>query len=128
MTIILCMDDKNGISFNNRRQSRDKILIDHVIKHDNIYIQEYSKILFLDHPVRIINNTSKLPADAVYFHEITDPADIIDQFDTIIIYRWNRHYQSDIQFDFKTDLYKKIFEEDFIGSSHDKITKEIWIR
>jgi hypothetical protein len=128
MTIILCLDDKNGISFNNRRQSRDKILIENVIKHDNIYIRDYYTNLFSKYEVNVIDNISALPADAVYFHEITDPADMIDQFDTIIIYRWNRHYPSNVQFDFKMDLYKKIFEEDFIGSSHDKITKEIWIR
>ena len=128
MTIILCLDNKNGISFNNRRHSKDKILIEDVIKHDNICIRENSKILFSNHQVRIINNISDLPADAVYFHEITNPENIIDLFDTIIIYRWNRHYPSDIQFNFKTDLYKKILEEDFIGSSHDKITKEIWRR
>ena len=128
MTIILCLDDKNGLSFNNRRQSRDKILIENVIKNDNIYIRDYSKNLFSKYEVNVIDNISELPADAVYFHEITNPEDIIDQFDIIIIYRWNRHYPSNVQFNFKMDLYKKILEEDFIGSSHDKITKEIWIR
>jgi hypothetical protein len=128
MTIILCLDNKNGISFNNRRQSRDRILIKNIIKHDNLYIRECSKNLFSKYEVNVIDNIFELPADAVYFHEITNPEDIIDQFDTIVIYRWNRHYPSDIHFDFKMDLYKKIFEKDFTGSSHDKITKEIWRR
>lgn len=128
MTIILCMDDKNGISFNNRRQSRDKILIEDVMKNNNVYILNHSFALFSEYSVKKVNNENELPHDAVYFHEITDPTRIMDKFDTVIIYRWNRYYPSDIQFDLKTDLYKKIFEEDFIGSSHDKITKEIWIR
>lgn len=126
MTIILCLDDKNGLSFNNRRQSRDRILIEDVIKYDNVYILKHSQSLFAERSVNIVNDVNELPADAVYFHEITDPKNIINQFDTVIIYRWNRHYPSDIQFELQTHLYNKISEEEFEGSSHDKITKEIY--
>ena len=128
MTIILCLDDKNGISFNNRRQSRDKILIEDVMKNNNVYILNHSFTLFSEYSVKKVNNVNELPHDAVYFHEITDPTRMMDKFDTVIIYRWNRHYPSDIQFAFKTDLYKKISKEEFDGSSHEKITKEIYKR
>jgi hypothetical protein len=79
MTIILCLDDKNGLSFNNRRQSRDKILIEDIMQNDNVYILERSACLFTEYSVNKVNNVSDLPNDAVYFHEITDPKDIINQ-------------------------------------------------
>jgi hypothetical protein len=128
LTIILCLDDKNSIAFNKRRQSRDKVLIENVMTHENIYIMEHSAALFTDYDVSKIDNISELPADAVYFHEITDPKNIIDVFDTVIIYRWNRHYPSDVRFELTMNDYKKIYEEEFVGFSHDKITKEVYER
>jgi hypothetical protein len=94
--------------------------------HENIYIMEHSAVLFADYDVSKIDNISELPVDAVYFHEITDPKGLIKKFDTIIIYRWNRHYPSDVKFEFKMNDYKKIHEEEFVGFSHDKITKEVY--
>jgi hypothetical protein len=126
MTIILCLDDKNGLSFNNRRQSRDKILIEDIIQNDNVYILEHSAYLFAEYSVNKVNNVSDLPNDAVYFHEITDPQNIIDQFDTVIIYRWNRHYPSDVKFELNLNQYDKVQEKEFVGFSHDKITKEVY--
>ena len=67
MTIILCLDDKNGLSFNNRRQSRDKILIEDIIQTYNVYVLEHSACLFAEHSVNKVNNVSDLPNDAVYF-------------------------------------------------------------
>lgn len=31
MKLIICIDDKNGIAFNKRRQSRDKRIIDKIL-------------------------------------------------------------------------------------------------
>lgn len=126
MTIILCLDDKNGLAFNKRRQSRDKYLIENVMQHENVCILEHSAGLFTEYSVNKVNDVTNLPNDATYFHEILDPKDIIDRFDTVIIYHWNRHYPSDITFKLKTGLYEKIFEEEFVGFSHEKITKEIF--
>lgn len=126
MTIILCIDDRNGISFNKRRQSRDKTLVENVMKHENVHIMEHSLGLFSGYDIKTIDDVNSLPNDAVYFHEITDPKDIIKNFDTIIIYRWNRHYPSDVKFEFKMNDYQKIYEEEFVGFSHDKITKEVY--
>ena len=50
--------------------------------------------------------------------------------DTLIIYRWNRLYHSDVKFDVdvKKSGYKLKSSTEFAGSSHDKITKEIYVR
>lgn len=49
MIMILCVDDKLGMLFNNRRQSRDKALIDNVIKlckGKKLWMNHYSYQLF----------------------------------------------------------------------------------
>ena len=35
MTVILCLDDRCGMAFNNRRQSRDKAVINDILTHLN---------------------------------------------------------------------------------------------
>ena len=128
MTIILCLDDRNGLSFNKRRQSRDKLLIENILTYKNVFIAQHSASLFTGNAIKIVENISDLPNNAVYFHEITEPKNIINQFDTVIIYRWNRHYPSDVKFNLNTNMYDKIQEESFVGFSHDKITKEVYTK
>ena len=33
MKLILCVDDKGGLAFNHRRQSRDRVLNEHILMH-----------------------------------------------------------------------------------------------
>jgi hypothetical protein len=55
------------------------------------------------------------------------PAQGVEEF---IIYKWNRKYPADIffTFDLKTNGFKKVKSTDFSGSSHEKITEEIYIK
>ena len=51
MKIILCLDDNNGMLFNNRRQSRDRVLVEDIINNlqgEKLNIFEFSKALFED--------------------------------------------------------------------------------
>ena len=75
MNVIVCLDDKNGMLFNKRRQSQDKI-------------------------------------------------------NTLIIYKWNRIYPADLHFDINVNdvSWELIDSEEFNGSSHEKITREIYRR
>ena len=64
LKVIVILDDNLGMLFNNRRQSRDKVLIDDIIKtvKDNkIYIEKYSEILFNNSPCKYI--ISSIPLD-----------------------------------------------------------------
>ena len=44
----------------------------------------------------------------------------------IILYRWNRKYPADIYFQIDLNRWKMTGSWDFTGSSHEKITKEIY--
>ena len=56
MKIIICLDDKNGMLFAARRQSRDSALCERVIglsKGSRLYMNEYSAKLFSDYSDQI---------------------------------------------------------------------------
>ena len=51
MNIIICLDDNNGMMFNKRRQSQDRILradLKEFIKDKDLYMNNYSYKLYKD--------------------------------------------------------------------------------
>ena len=49
MKLIVCIDENNGMMFNNRRQSKDRVVIEkieEIIDSEPLYIDTYSKKLF----------------------------------------------------------------------------------
>ena len=49
MILIACVDVNNGMLFNNRRQSRDKVLMEHIIElvsNKRLWINSFSKDIF----------------------------------------------------------------------------------
>ncbi len=138
MKIILCIDDKNGMMFNKRRQSQDRLLREQMLQITSpasLWMSEYSAKQFSDilgdEPRIQVSNDflSMIPAEAYCFIEDAAlPAP--ETVDTLILYRWNRHYPSDRKFDW--DLAALGFTlqgtSDFPGSSHEVITEEIYIR
>ena len=49
MYIILCLDDNNGLAFNHRRQSQDRIVAEDISKtvgEKKLWITDYSRKLF----------------------------------------------------------------------------------
>lgn len=112
MTLILALDNANGISFNNRRQSRDAVLTQRLVDMQ-VNIEEYSKSLFPDN----YSGDSDF-----YFIENKIPD--LSGAEKLIVYRWNREYPSDKKVDLSA--WKKISEMDFVGKSHDRITEETY--
>ena len=134
MKVIACLDDRCGMMFNNRRQSRDRILIEDVIKDlgkEKIYISPYSQLLFEGTDAKIKVSDNPLEAakgDGVCFIEDKHLSVYKGEIDILVIYRWNRHYPCDFYFDLDINEYKLVESRDFEGSSHEKITKEVYKR
>ena len=132
MNLIVCLDDKNGMMFNKRRQSQDRLLRERVLAlvPSKLYMSAYSAKQFGEN--KKIRTCEGFPCDLeendFYFAE--DAEISLENVKQIIIYRWNRHYPADKRFTF--DLlalgFTKISAEDFIGNSHPKITEEIYKR
>lgn len=137
MIVCLALDDNNGMLFNNRRQSQDKVLRDNLLNECEgkiLWMNEYSAKQFgesLTENVRIDEDfLSKAGKEDYCFVENLFLVDYEDKISRLIIYKWNRVYPADIHFDIplsnsKWGIYST---EEFIGNSHKIITKEIWIR
>ena len=132
MKLIVCLDDTGGMMFNRRRQSRDRVLIADMIHHtkdSTLWVSPYSSSLFGEDCPTV--QISPLPLDDAKTDDYCFVEDIplpqnLDGVDELVIYRWNRLYPSDVHF--SCDMSSFFLKErgEFVGSSHDKITKEIW--
>lgn len=128
MKLIVCLDDKNGMLFNKRRQSRDKILIENVLelcKGETLYTNEYSATLFPEKSVVICEDFETVENGYVFAENFMVDEDKIQE---IIIYKWNRVYPADAYFNISLDGWELAETVDFVGSSHEKITRERYVR
>ena len=128
MKLIVCLDDNRGMLFNNRRQSRDRVLIENILEYckgEKLYTNEYSSKLFPENVVEVFRNVEDIE-NAYCFAEnfIVSENDV----EEIIIYKWNRVYPADMYFNIDLNGWKLSETMDFEGSSHDKITREIYVR
>lgn len=131
MNIIVCLDDNKGMLFNKRRQSRDKKVIEDILNtiKDDIYLNSFSSDLFeeyLELPnIHVVDGVS--PNDeSYYFIEDVNLKEYEDEINSIIIYKWNRVYPKDLTFEIDLNKYNLESEEEFVGNSHEKITKQIY--
>lgn len=127
---IVCLDQKNGMYFNERRQSRDRYVIRDILdmtKESVLYINSYSEELFG-------NQRNKYIVSDDYFSDAKEndycfiENHVLDQssVNKLIVYRWDKVYPSD----YKPDMskWKLINTMVFMGYSHDEITKEVYIK
>ncbi|MBR2443834.1 MAG: ribonuclease Z [Clostridia bacterium] len=129
MKIIVCIDDKKGMLFNKRRQSRDRLLIENLEKHlagREVYISPYSKALFEKSAInyKVVENPIEVGQGYAFIENTPLPNDA----EEIVVYHWNRHYPADTYFTMDISAYNKTSSEEFVGSSHEKITKEVYVK
>lgn len=131
MNIIICLDDKNGILFNHRRQSRDGALCQRALelsKDSKLWMNEYSSKLFSAENICVCEDfLDKANEGDFCFVESDKFLEYIENAEKIIVYRWNKTYPSDVKIDGAIFSQKKLVSSvDFAGTSHDKITEEIY--
>lgn len=134
-TVILCLCDRGGMTFNKRRQSRDNLLIEDLLKNTDeyIYIEEYSLPLFVGYEdrVKVISNLpADVPEGGILFTERVSPDGFLEEVSRLIIYCWGRKYPFDTSFKTIPEEvgFSKVLEYEFAGSSHEKITKGVFER
>ncbi len=133
MRVITCADQNGGLFFNQRRQSRDRLLIEDVLsfcKGSTLYISEYSKILFpdtvsvivADHPLEVAKDGDFCFTEGL----LLAPAEAtIEEF---ILYRWDKIYPADVFLDLDLTQWHLQDAYELVGSSHDKITREVYTK
>lgn len=132
MIAVVCVDDKDGMLFNRRRQSQDSLLRQDMLEEAGgrpVWMNAYSHKQFVPAPDNI-RIAADFPARAgkgeFCFFEDVDPASWLDRAEQLIVYRWNRRYPADRFFTMPQKGWTLERREDFAGSSHEWITKEVW--
>lgn len=131
MIIAIALDDGLGMTFNKRRQSRDRVLFQDLLNSTKkLWINDYTaKIFPPEEKVSVSEDFLSLAEkEDVCFVENIDVSKLIDDADGVIIYRWNRSYPRDMTFKGNLGQFRLIEEREFEGYSHEKITKEVYIR
>ena len=127
MTAVVCVDTRGGMAFGGRRQSRDRALCaDAVRLCGRLRMLPASAELFAELPEAVeLAETLRLD-DGAWFVE-TDSLEAAEP-EELILYRWNRLYPADLwlRFDPEERGMELVSSEDFAGSSHERITREIW--
>lgn len=129
MKIIVCLDDNGGMLYNNRRQSRDRVVYEDIINSLNgekLFISPFSQLLFENYKDNICVCEDFLEKGNICFVENQS----LSQYDAdeIIVYKWNRAYPADFYCDIDFSKCSLSEQTEFQGKSHEKITKQIFKR
>ena len=129
MTLVLCADDRGGLSYNRRRQSRDRAVCADLLTQGEgrlLWMEPGSRALFPEEAqtVRTADQPWALagPED-LCFLELSDPAPALERADRLVVYR-----PSDRKIALPPDGWRLTGQTEFSGHSHDVITKEIYQR
>lgn len=131
MRPIVCLDDKGGMLFGGRRQSKDRVLRGRVLAMclgKKLWMSRYSAKQFEEGGEFLVDDAylSKAGFDDYVFVE--DQGYSLADCDELVIYRWNRHYPGDVFFEADLSDFTLIQTSDFEGFSHETITEEIYRR
>lgn len=131
MKVIICLDDNSGMIFGGKRQSRDsKVLEDIKNENEKVVILPFSEKLIAPSGINyeIKNDISQLQGGECVFIESINPQELEGKISTLVVYKWNRKYLSDMKCTLDLKAFKLESRSEFVGSSHDKITKEVYKR
>lgn len=137
MHVMLCLDDRDGMLFNHRRQSQDRVLRAHMLAlcgARGLWLNAYSAAQFSPSaaaPLHVDAQFLARASDGDYcFVEEQDLTPYWDKVQTLILFCWNRRYPADRFFDRSLLAcgWTLCETQAFAGSSHPKITKEVYKR
>ena len=137
MIIIACVDERNGMMFNRRRQSRDSAVCGDILREcggKKLYMSAYSGKLFGDvqeNDIRISEDFLKEAGEEdICFVEDIPISGFEDKIRTVILYQWNRRYPAEqyVPLELTDRFWELQRTEELKGTSHEKITKEVYER
>ena len=131
MTLIVCVDDRLGMMFNHRRQSRDREVIRRILditKGHTLWVSPYSAPLFEGAARTDAQYAQQAGKDDFCFVEDGDLP--LEHADRVILYRWNRTYPADRRFPADPTAlgFHPTHTEEFVGFSHETITEEVFVK
>ena len=131
MRVIVCVDDRMGMLFNHRRQSRDRVLCSYLLK-----LTAGRRLLMSAKSASLFENTENIVISEDFLREAGDEdycfaedRELLpwaSQIRQLILCRWNRSYPGDFFLDLPLKDWHLSYMEEFPGSSHDAITVEVY--
>lgn len=136
MNIAVCIDDRGGMEFHQRRQSMDR-----AVRADLIGMLCGAKLWMSTRSFRQFEDEAYPIAADEGFLAKARPGDFcfvedrplrpwLDRIERMILYCWNRTYPADryLDIDPRTEGWRLEERKEFPGHSHQKITKEVYSR
>jgi len=131
----LCLDERNGMLFNHRRQSRDSAVLEDIRSRvtGELGIDPMSRKLVAGAGIPYLFVLPEItePIEGLHFFvEARKPGQWVGFASTVVLYRWNRRYPADMYFDIDLEAmgFHCVETAEFPGTSHEKITREVYVR
>ncbi|MCD8053992.1 MAG: ribonuclease Z [Lachnospiraceae bacterium] len=136
MIVIAVVDDRGGMMFGSRRQSQDRVLRQRVLSLAGgriVWMNAYTAKQFgdqMDTGLICVDDhfMEKAGPGEFCFVENTALVSYEAQIEKVILFKWNRTYPGDVTFDLDLSAWRRVSTENFVGSSHEKITQETYLR
>lgn len=128
MIIAACVDEAMGLQFNGRRQSRDRIVMEQLcaMAGDRLRVSPASAKLMEPGSAYVGEDyLTGAGAGDWCFVEDTSYLALEQEIQQIVLFQWNRSYPADLYFQFPGEWTAAECRE-FAGSSHEKITVEVY--
>ena len=129
MRLIVCLDDRDGMSFGGRRLSSDREVCRHILQLTagaTLQMHPYSAKLFPEGSVCICQDIFEAAGENTWiFWETGSIPSQLPPVESVVIYRWNRRYPATQTFP-KSLLQGLTLTEtaEFPGNSHERITMQ----
>lgn len=132
MLAVLCLDNRNGLSFHHRRLSRDRAQQEDLLDRagaGRLWIAPCSAPLFDWAEARVTVSEDLLdragPGELCFLEDrLPDPGAL----EGLVLYRWNRDYPADVHFPGVPAEFVLTEHAEFPGISHERITRETYLR
>lgn len=136
MRVIVCLDDKNGMMFNKRRQSRDRVVVQDILATTigkKLWMNNYSAKIFEEKSENICVDEDflfKSQQGEYCFVENQGLSGYEEQIEEVIVYRWGRIYPSDVQLDIDlaNGTYALTSESELTGHSHPEMKRQVYVK
>ena len=130
--LFVCVDDRMGMTFNSRRQSRDSVVTEKILemsKGKTLWMNGYSAKMFDSSGVKISDSfLCEAGMGEGCFVETDDVSPFESKIEKIVLFKWNKVYPSDKKLNIDFGMFELKSSIDLEGTSHEKITCEVWER
>jgi hypothetical protein len=134
MHVIVTIDDNGGMLFNHRRQSRDAIVNERILSmigDKKLFINNFSwKMLkYAEDKLNVTEHFLDIAEKGDFcFVEDKHLKEYEDKIESIYVFKWNRDYPHDFDFDINLDEWNCTSFEEFAGFSHESIYLEKYVK